>query len=181
MRSYGFTHPSFSLVPYSAYKRYVSYLNDVACCRTCIFFKSIFRLNNWRPAEVFLILRIKLYTSELSDLVKNSTPSYGTVPINGSYLFCCLYSVLSFIQQSNNKNVSDLPPFSVLTKKTFKIHNSIFWEYRHLVSVTCEITYWKKYAIHVWSSSIISNMKTFSSNFYMEAVFFCHQRECFIR
>lgn len=54
-------------------------------------------INESWPVEILSTLQLKSYSSESSQPLMNTTLSYGTLFINGSYLFCCswwwLYSV----------------------------------------------------------------------------------------
>lgn len=53
--------------------------------------------------------QIQISTSEASKPLTNNTLNYGTISVNGTYIFCCSYSILLLSENkiaSNDKNES---------------------------------------------------------------------------
>lgn len=61
-------------------------------------------INGYRTTGTFSVSQILNFTSKTNDPLMNSTLSYGTITLNGTYLFCCSY-IVYFL--SRNKKVSD--------------------------------------------------------------------------
>lgn len=84
-------------------------------------------INNGRPAGRFSIFKIKVFTSELREPFTNNTLSYGTLYINGTYIFSCFYSIFSFSgikkKTSNGKKWISFSYIFTFSVKTLKIHS----------------------------------------------------------
>lgn len=90
----------------------------------------LFIITIWSSSTAWqniLVFQIKI---SISKPFMNSTFSYGTIFINGAYLFCCLYNIFSEIKASNDKIAFHFSYIFTFSIKTFKIdtnHRKMNW------------------------------------------------------
>lgn len=117
-----------------SHMRHVEYLCGFLCCVIWIISNQRYDLvivNDCRPPGTFWVLQINTSISDLSYPLTDSSLSYSTISINGTYLFILLFMQYIFLSRkywvSNNEKASYFPPYSLLTEKQskFTIHTWI--------------------------------------------------------
>lgn len=149
-----FSYPSFSKITYNACMWYVEYICDVPCGVNEIWSSST------TAALSKSALQIKIYSSEFSQPLTNTTLSYGTLFINGSYLFLLLVMVVVqcfFFHSGNIKSISFSTIFT-FNIKTIKIQNPCM----NLMARRIEMAVYavRIYLInfsHMWNGTTCSN------------------------
>lgn len=75
-------------------------------------------IDDFKPTGTFSVFPIKITTPELREILINSTPSYATILINGTYIFCNLFVCFLLSRSkrvSNNGNTTHFSSYSCLT------------------------------------------------------------------